>query len=92
MTDESRRDIMEDEAMIADDVRETKSDKFRKTAADKVNKIYKLLDQLGTLSNKSAYEYTDEDVNKIFSALGKRIEETKKKFSKSDKDDVFKFE
>lgn len=35
---------------------------------------------IGNLSNRSAYEYTDEDVRKIFRALQKEVETAKGRF------------
>jgi len=42
---------------------------------------------LGNCANRSAYEYTEEEVNKIFSEIDKRTKEIKAKFHFSKKED-----
>ena len=88
MTDEAKNDIREDEATLAPTAKKDgdKSDKFRKDAAAGVNKIFGMLDKIGELSNRSKYDYTDDDVAQIFTAIDKRVKETKAKFSKTDSD------
>ncbi|MDQ6758008.1 MAG: hypothetical protein M3004_13860 [Bacteroidota bacterium] len=44
-------------------------ERFEKVAAKRTQKILDLLDILGNCSNRSNYEYTDEDVRKMFSAI-----------------------
>jgi hypothetical protein len=52
-----------------------KRDNFKRISENRVSKILVLLSQLTNLTNTSFYEYTDEDINKIFDTLE---EETKK--------------
>ncbi len=54
---------------------ENKKANFKRISENRVSKILVLLSQLTNLSNSSYYEYTDEDIEKIFSAIE---EETKK--------------
>ncbi len=54
---------------------ENKKENFKRISENRVSKILVLLSQLTNLSNSSYYEYTDEDIEKIFSAIE---EETKK--------------
>lgn len=61
--------------------KETRRDKFVRLAEARTNKILDMLRLLGNCSNKSNYEYTDEDVKKIFTALEKEIKNTKNRFS-----------
>ena len=61
---------------------ETKRDKFVKLAEARTNKIIDMLRLLGNCSNTSAYEYTQQDVDKIFSAIEAEVKEAKKKFNK----------
>ena len=63
-------------------VQETKRDKFVKLAEARTNKIIDMLRLLGNCSNTSAYEYTQQDVDKIFSAIETEVKEAKKKFNK----------
>lgn len=44
-------------------------DRFESVAARRTQKILDLLDTLGNCSNKSNYEYTEEDIRKMFSAI-----------------------
>ena len=61
---------------------ETKREKFVRLAEARTNKIIDLLQLLGNCSNASAYDYTQQDVEKIFSAIETGVREAKKKFSK----------
>ena len=54
---------------------ENKKENFKRISENRVSKIIVLLSQLTNLSNSSYYEYTDEDIEKIFTAIE---EETKK--------------
>ena len=54
---------------------ENKKENFTRISENRVSKILVLLSQLTNLSNSSYYEYTDEDIEKIFTAIE---EETKK--------------
>lgn len=59
-----------------------KREKFVQLAEARVNKALKDLQLIGNLSNRSAYEFTDADVRKMFSALQKGLESAKAKFSR----------
>jgi len=59
-----------------------KKKKSTELAEARVNKTLKDLQLIGNLSNKSAYEFTDAEVKKIFSALQKGLDVAKAKFSK----------
>ena len=50
---------------------ENKKERFKRLAAYRTNEILKRLRILGNCSNRSAYEYTEEDINKIFSEIEK---------------------
>lgn len=62
--------------------RETKRQKFVRLAEARTNKIIDMLQLLGNCSNSSAYDYTQEDVDKIFSAIEFEVKEARKKFNK----------
>ena len=62
--------------------RETKRQKFVRLAESRTNKIIDMLQLLGNCSNSSAYDYTQEDVDKIFSAIESEVKEARKKFNK----------
>ncbi len=59
---------------------ETKEARFRRLAEKRVNVILDRLRLLGQLSDRKNYEYTDEQVAKIFRAIEKEIKATKEKF------------
>ena len=59
---------------------ETKRDRFVRLAEARTNKILEMMRLLGNCSSKTNYEYTDEDIKKIFGALEKELKNTKNKF------------
>ena len=61
---------------------ESRSEKFKRVATKRTNELLEKIRILGNCSNKSTYEYTEEDVIKIFKSLEKQLEITKVKFSK----------
>lgn len=63
---------------------ETKREKFVRLAEARTNKIIDMLQLLGNCSNSSAYEYTQQDVDQIFTAIETEVREAKKKFSKTE--------
>ena len=62
--------------------RETKREKFVRLAEARTNKIIDMLQLLGNCSNSSAYDYSQEDVDKIFSAIESEVKEARKKINK----------
>lgn len=60
--------------------KETKRERFVRLAEARTNKILDMMKLLGNCSSKSNYEYSDEDVKKIFNALERELKETKAKF------------
>ncbi len=67
-------------------LKEIPHDKFKRLATKRTNEILDRLEILGNCSNKKAYEYTDQEVDKIFKAIEKKIRETKAKFRGSRKE------
>lgn len=59
-----------------------KREKFVELAEARVSRALKDMQLVGNLSNRSAYEFTDADVRKIFAALQKGLESAKARFSK----------
>lgn len=59
---------------------ETRHERFRRVASKRTNEILEKIRILGNCSNKSSYEYTEEEVNKIFSEIDKQLKLTKAKF------------
>ena len=58
----------------------TRRERFEKVAAKRTQKILDMIDILGNCSNKSNYEYNDEDVRKMFSAIENKTKNTKASF------------
>lgn len=59
---------------------EHQKDRFKRLASLRTNTVLKRLKVLGNCSNRHIYEYDEQDVNKIFSEIEKRVKETKAKF------------
>jgi hypothetical protein len=60
--------------------KETRHERFRRVASKRTNEILEKIRILGNCSNKSSYEYTEDEVNKIFSEIDKQLKLTKAKF------------
>jgi len=63
--------------------RESKREKFVRLAEARTNKILKMIDLLGNCANKNYYDYTDEDIKKIFTAIDRELKIAKVKFSEA---------
>ena len=61
-------------------VNETRHERFKRIAAKRTIDILEKIRILGNCSNKSSYEYTEEEVNKIFFEIDKQLKLTKAKF------------
>lgn len=59
---------------------ETRSDRFKRLATRRTNAALDKLRLLGNLSNKSSYEYSEEDINKIFFAIDSQLRTVKSLF------------
>ena len=59
---------------------ESKRTRFVKIAENRTNKIIDMLRLLANCSNKSSYEYDEDDVKQIFSAIEKEVKSTKNAF------------
>ena len=63
---------------------ESKRDKFIRIAEARTNKIIDMIHLLGNCSNRSTYEYTQKDIDKIFNTLDNELKEAKKRFNKKE--------
>lgn len=68
---------------------ETPEDRFRRLAATRTNEVLRRLKILGNCSNRQIYSYTEKDIEKIFSAIDRRLKETRAKFH-FERNDKFK--
>ena len=69
--------------------KEDKRTRFKNLAARRTNAVLEKLNTLGNCANRNTYDYTEEEVKKIFSEIEKRVKEVKLKFHVS-KDEEFK--
>ena len=60
-------------------------EKFVRLATKRVSNAMKAMQLIGNLSNRSNYDYTDADVQKIFKALHDELGASKKKFEMAQK-------
>jgi len=57
--------------------------KFVQLANQRVNKALDQIRLVGNLSNRAAYDFTDEDTKKIVKALQRAVDTTKARFSET---------
>lgn len=57
-----------------------KASRFKRLASKRTNIVLKRLEVLGNCANRSAYEYTEEEIGKIFSVIERKVKEIKGKF------------
>ena len=60
---------------------ETRAERFKRIAEHRTNEIIKKLSLLGNCSNKSAYEYTEQEVSRIFTAIEKELRQARARFT-----------
>lgn len=60
-----------------------KRGKFVELATNRVNRTVKDIRLIGNLSNRSAYEYSEEDVKKIAKTLQRELDLMKQRFTGS---------
>lgn len=63
---------------------ENKRERFIRIAENRTNRIIDTLRLLANCSNKSNYDYTEEDIKKIFTAIEKEVRNTRSAFSGGD--------
>ena len=61
-------------------MKESKQERFKRLAEARVNKILSMLKLLGNCSFKGTYEYTEEQVEKVFQKLKTELENTYRRF------------
>ena len=55
-------------------------DRFKRLATARTNIVLKRLKVLGNCSNRNIYEYDEQDIDKIFSEIERKVKESKAKF------------
>lgn len=58
-----------------------KHEKFRRLAESRANKALEAISRIGNLSNRSLYEWQDEEVRSIIKALRAEISEVEGRFA-----------
>lgn len=73
--------------------KETNRERFIRIAEARTQKIIDMIDLLGNCSNQYNYEYTQKDVDKMFTAIETALKTNKTKFTSesTNKDVRFKF-
>ena len=64
-----------------------KKEAFSRLAAQRTNNVLERLRILGNCANRQLYDYSDEDVKKIFAAIDKEVRLVKAKFLNSRRPD-----
>lgn len=59
---------------------EDKRERFERLAEKRTNAVLKKLDILANCSNRNRYEYDEEDIEKIFKTIRKKVRETQSEF------------
>jgi hypothetical protein len=57
-------------------------ERFENVAARRTQKILEFLDSLANCANRSNYEYSEEDIKKMFAAIKERTKTTEAAFDK----------
>lgn len=73
--------------------KETNRERFIRIAESRTQKIIDMIELLGNCSNQYNYEYTQKDVDKMFSAIDLALKNSKARFSTENtiKNKRFKF-
>ena len=67
-----------------------RKDNFKRLAEARTNEVLRRLKILGNCANRSNYDYTEAEVDKIFGEIEKKIKEMKMKFTFTDREEKFK--
>lgn len=58
-----------------------KEERFIRIAENRTNKVINMIRLLGNCANKNNYQYTNEQVDRIFKAIEKELDIAKKKYA-----------
>lgn len=67
-----------------------RKDNFKRLAVSRTKEALKRLKILGNCANRSHYDYSEEEISKIFSEIEKKLRETKAKFTFPGREQEFK--
>lgn len=68
-----------------------KNKNFNRLAPPRINMLLNRMRILGNLANKSSYQYTEEQINKMFNTIRERLTLIENKFLVVIKEEDFKF-
>ncbi|MCY4447676.1 MAG: hypothetical protein OXE02_02365 [Chloroflexi bacterium] len=68
-----------------------KAERFRRVAERRVNNVLEAVRLLSQCSNRRTYEYTDDDVRRMFREIDRELRAAKQSFSSVDKKKGFSF-
>lgn len=57
-----------------------KKERFKRLATSRTTDVLKRLQVLSNCANRSAYDYTEEEISKIYSTIEKAVRDSKAKF------------
>ena len=66
--------------------RERKAEAFKRLASQRTNAVLEKLRILGNCANRNLYDYTDEDVRRVFRVIETEVRRTRAKFSDTKKE------
>ncbi len=69
----------------------SKKERFDKIATARTNKILNDLRLLGNCSNRTSYEYTQDEVNQMFRAIKEAVSEAEARFNRKGSKSEFSF-
>lgn len=82
----------EEEEFYEEALLSPKHELFLRLAKTRVEKVLKAFRILGNCANRSSYDYTEEEIDKIFITLMEALENTHLKFTaKKDQKELFEF-
>jgi hypothetical protein len=64
-------------------VEETKAQKFERLATLRTNRTLDLLTRLGNLSNSNHYDYSEDEVRRIFNTIDEAVADAKSRFPRA---------
>ncbi len=77
---------------MAKTITNIKKERFKNVASRRVQKVLDDLESLSKCANKSTYDYTDDDIKKMFSAINNQMTLLKASFSSNNKSSKQTFE
>lgn len=66
-----------------------KRERFERLAEKRTNAVIKKLDVLENCANRNRYEYSQDEVDRIFKAIRKKLNQTKSEFTFEEDEEEF---